>query len=766
MEERVSQVPHQAGVAPTVVEAEPDDDSIDLRELWHTLNRHRGSIIALPILVMMLAALVVTNQTPIYRATATLIIDPPRANIVSIEEVYGVDGARAEYLQTQFELLKSRSLAEDVVRELAITEHPEFDPRQQPEPAFDWRAWLRALELGKWLPFASPEDLREEAPPSEAERFEGVVGQFMSRIAVAPKRNTQLVELSIEMADRQLATQAANSLGRAYIDSQLEARLSMTQQATAWMNDRLALLKEKLRESERRLQAYREQEDLVDVSGVTTVSAEELSQVGSRMVDVRRELAAAENQYRQIEAMEDAGWRRLATVPAVLGNPLVQQFRADEASARSRVQELSRRYGPKHPKMIAARTDLNSATASLRSQVEQVVASIERNYQLAVANADSVKQSFEGNKEEIQAIQRKEFRFRELQREVDANRLLYDTFMTRLKEASATADLEVANARIVDPAIVPRGPVKPQTRKVILISGVLALFAAIGLALLRERLDNRVHGTADVEDKLQLPVLGILPQLKKVDRRELVRMYKEESDKSFAEAVRTIRTGVVLSGLDNPHKILVVTSSVPGEGKTSLATNLAFALGQMENVLLLEADMRRPSLSRSLDLTPGATGLANVVAGAGSLAEGVQRVGDIDVMHCGTVPPNPLELISSQRFTELLDELDSTYDRIVIDSPPVQAVSDALVLATHANAVVYVIKTEATPIPLVRKGLEQLRHHKAPITGVVLNQVDVRKSQRYYGYRYGYRGRYGGYGGYYDYYGYSKGAGKRSRDRG
>ncbi|KAA6181855.1 polysaccharide biosynthesis tyrosine autokinase [Thiohalocapsa marina] len=737
-----------------------DDDSIDLRHLWLLLLRHKWAIISLPLLVMMLTTLWVHTITPIYRAAATLLIERDAANVVSIEEVYGVGGGTAEYLATQFELIKSRSLAERIARQLDLSNHPEFDPRQQPEPSFNWRAWLDwrhwldllPAPLTAWLPLTTPDDLRTPPAPTEAQIFESVVSNLKGRIAVEPKRGTQLVEVSVEMADPALAAAVANALAEGYIESQMEAKLGMTTAAAGWMTERLAELKVKLRDSEQRLQAYRERENLVDVEGVTTLSEQDLSQLGSRMIQARQDLAAAENLFQQIEAMKDADWERLVTVPAVLSNALIQQFRADEARARAKVEELSRRYGPKHPTMSAARTELGAAQANLRSQVDQVVAGIERNYQLAVANEQSLRETWEQNKTQIQDLQRREFEFRELEREVETNRSLYDTFMTRLKETAATSDLETANARIVDAAIVPKGPVKPQKQKITLIAGILALLATIGLVLLRDRLDTRIRGTGEAEEKLGLPVLGILPQQKRLAKRQqMVRRYLDDVDKAFSEAVRTIRTGVVLSGLDNPHKVIVVTSTIPGEGKTSVAANLAFALGQLEKVLLLEADMRRPTFKHAFGFPPEAPGLANLVAGSANLQDCLQRVENIDILPCGTVPPNPLELLSSRRFGDLLDELAAGYDRVVIDSAPVHAVSDALVLSTHASSVLYVVKTESTPAPAARKGLEQLAYNKAPITGVVLNYVDVKKSQKYgygYSYRYGYRG-------YYDYHGYA-----------
>lgn len=730
---------------PPVLRQDDNDDEIDLLKLWNSLWRRKWSIASLVLTVMMVAALAVLVVTPIYRAAATLLIEQKAAKVVSIEQVYGLDGMGNEYLQTQFELLKSRALAERVVRQLNLTTHPEFDPRQQPEPLIDL-SWLRsALNFHKVVPVTLPGDLEDEEALSEAEIFDAVVKQFMKVTAVSQQGKSQLVTISVEMADPRTAALAANALANGFIESQLEATMEMSATATNWMNSRLGELRAKLKEAEDRLQTFREAENLVDIDGVSTIVAGELSLTADRMIDARRQRAEAESQYRQVQAMRSGGWERLATIPAVLGHPLIQQFKADEAKAKAKVEELSRRYGARHPAMEGARSELNAASASLRGQVEQIVAGIERNYQLAVANENSLRSSFNANKAQIQQISAKEFRLRELQREVEANRALYDTFMTRLKETSATADLDTANARIVDPAVVPSEPVKPKKTLIVLIAGLLALFAGVGLTLLLDALNNTFKSTEEIEGKLNIPVLGILPLLKKKERSEIAHMFQEGKNKPFSEAIRTIRTGVVLSAMDNEHKVIVITSSIPGEGKSTVSANLAFALGQVEKVLLIDADLRRPTLAKNFDFPVGTPGLANLIANTAKLEDCLREVNGITMLCAGTVPPNPLELLSSQRFAKAIEYLKSKYDRIIIDSPPTQAVSDAMVLSTFADALIYVIKSDSTAIPLVEKGIGQLLQNNAPVTGIVLNQVDVKKAQKY-----GYS-----YGGYYDYYGYS-----------
>ncbi|TBW08931.1 polysaccharide biosynthesis tyrosine autokinase [Azotobacter chroococcum] len=735
----------QMPARPWLAQSQADDDETDLQQLWRTLWRRKWSILSLVVVAVTLAIFAVLGITPVYRAGATLLIEEKQANVVSIEQVYGVEGTGSSYLQTQFELLKSRALAERVVRELNLTTHPEFDPRQQPEPLLDIRGLLAGV-LDKIAPRPQPEDQEESPESAEARIFNEVTRAFMERISIELIGKSQLVKVQVDMTDAQLAANAANALARGFIESQMEAIMSMSATAATWMNSRLGELKIKLKEAEDRLQAFREQENLVDVGGVVTISAAELSATSDRMIDARRQRAEAESLYRQVQASRSAGWEHLASIPAVLGDPLIQQFKANEAQARAKVEELAKRYGPRHPAMEAAQTELAAASASLRGQVEQVVAGIQRNYQMATANEGSLRASVETNKAQIQNISRKEFKLRELQREVEANRTLYETFMTRLKETTATADLETANARVVDKASVPILPIKPKKFLIVALAGLLALFAGIGITLLLDALNNTFKSTEDVENKLYMPVLGILPLVDSKHRNRLAQLFGGNEEKAFSESIRTIRTGVILSGMNRPHQVLVITSSLPNEGKSTVASNLAFALGQMERILLIDADLRRPTLAKNFAFPVGTPGLANLIASTARLDECIRHVNGIDMIGAGAVPPNPLELLSSPRFAKIVEVLKTRYERIVIDSPPTQAVSDAAILATQANALIYVIKSEATPIPLAQKGIGLLLQSNTPITGVVLNQVDVQKAHQH-----GYS-----YGGYYDYYGYSK----------
>jgi capsular exopolysaccharide synthesis family protein len=307
---------------------------------------------------------------------------------------------------------------------------------------------------------------------------------------------------------------------------------------------------------------------------------------------------------------------------------------------------------------------------------------------------------------------------------------------------------------VIDPAVASGTPYSPNTFNVIRNAALVGLILGIMLALLLEYLDNTIKTAEDVSGKLRESLLGQLPRISgKLEAGDLQIAFIEDKDQGFSEAIRSIRTGVMLSSIDSPHKVLLVTSSIPGEGKTSVATNIALALGQVRKVCLIDADMRRPTVARVLGVDSISKGLSNLVSGSDPTTECMHFNKDlgIHVIPSGVVPPNPLELLSSVRFAEALKWLEENFDVIIIDSPPLQLVSDPLILAQFAHSVIYVVKADSTPYQVALGGLERLHEVNAHILGVVINQIDREKVDRYYGYgkysAYGY-GKKQGYGGY------------------
>ncbi|MGY2260269.1 GumC family protein [Pseudomonas sp. SDO55104_S430] len=731
-----------------------EKDTIDLLKLWRVIWRAKWNIGWLVLLCSALAVAVVSSITPQYVGSTTLLIKDTTPPPLNFQQTVDKGGPTPDYLQTQLALLQSRDLAERAVRTLKLTTNPLTDPRQQSQSWFKPRQWLADLNAGQWLPglgFLTP----VPANPSEADVFNLVTQDFMRRTSVKFVGKSQLIEIEVELPDPQLAAAAANALAQGFLDSQFDTSQKSAQTTTSWMNTRLVELRDNLRKAEDKLQAYREEQGLVDVDGVSTISANELQMTGNRMIDARRDRAEAESQYRQVQGLSNGDLSRLSSVPAVLSNPLVQQFQAELAKAQAKVEELSGRYGPKHPSLISARSELRTATESLRIQVRQVIAGIEHQYQLAVASEDALRKSFNTNKSQIQDISRKEFQLREYQREVDTSRALYETVITRLKETAATSDMDSTKARIVDPAIAPTEASKPRKTLIVAIVALLAAVIGVALAFLFDALNNTFKTDDTIESTLNIPLLSVVPLVAKKSRRQLARLFDDNDNPRFSETIRNLRTWLMLQESETPSQVVLVTSTVPEEGKSTIANNLASSLTSLERVLLIDADMRQPTLSLNFDFPPESPGLANVIAGTARLEDCIRSVGNLDMLTAGHFAspsddlfssprlrsplaqsdplrqPPPQDLLSSPRLARMLEVLKTRYRHIIIDSPPAEMVSDALLLAQHSDAVIYVVKADSTPVSQVQKHLAMLQQSHAPVFGVVLNQVDLRKARKY-----------------------------------
>lgn len=726
----------QGRLQPPDTPARPQESS-DFFEYWRAVSKRRWSIFGLTLLVSILALLVVSSMRPIYRATVTLLIEPGRSKIVSIEEVYSQGLIQREYYQTQVEILKSEDLARKVVQKLNLTEHPDYDPRRQSG------GWLDMLT-------SNPFETEDNEAPAASDVLKSAIQSFRGNLSVQLVRNSQLAQVSFQSHDKELAAKVPNAIAETYIESDLEARMAMTQKASQWLRERMGDLKAKVDASEKALQEFRDRERIVDAKGVAMSGASrQLEEFTRSLVEARQKRAEAETAYNMVQQIKTGRFQaNFDSIPAVLRSAIVQRMKEQEADADRRLSDAAKRYGPEHPRMIQATAELESAKENTRKQVEMVVASLAKDYEVARSNEAAVERALAQSKSDIQGLNRKEFQLGVLEREVQQNRNLYDMFVNRLKETSASGGLQATVARVVDPATPPSGPFAPNKNRIVVITALITLLLSAIIALILDRLSNTLNSTADVEDRLGIPSLGILQKIKGFSKKGFISelAFFNDTQSTFAEAVRTVRTAVLMSSLDDPHKVVVVTSSVPEEGKTTLSFNLACALGQVKKVLLVDGDLRRPKIGRLVGRDSKAPGLADLVAGQAQLNQCVsfhERAG-IHILPAGTVPPNPLELLSSRRFGDVIGKLKEAFDIVLLDSAPLQLVSDAQILSQFASAVIYVVKADSTPYQVAQNGLKKLRRVNAPVLGVVLNQLDLEKAEKYYGEYSGYRS-YRGY---------------------
>lgn len=714
-----------------------DDEFIDLGQILRAILRYKWGIAGLALTVTIATGFYVYSLQPVYRAAGSLQLEAQDRDLMSVEEYYRAGQFGYDYFQTQFEILKSRSLAENVVRKLQLHKHPHFLPDPEEEQDSGWFDFDFSLQT--LLP-AAHKEVPEQLSEAELEEREikAVTNIVAGSLQVAPVDFSHLAYLSVEMSDPQLAAQIVNELMAEFIASDLEQRLSGTVQATGWLDERLSHLREQLRMSELALQEFRDAEGLVSVDGETTLGGSELQLLSQRLEDARRARIEAQNIMEDVQGMTNASIEELMTVPAVLQHQLIRDLTKTQSAAERKVAELGKRYGEKHPQMIAARSDVSAADRDLAREVRKVVSGIEREYEVALRNEEQLQATWEASKSELQEFNRIEFRLQELQREVDTSRQLYDIFLARVKSLSETGGFERPHARIVDRAAVPERPVKPNKRLSLMLALFLSTLFGCAVAYLLELLDNTIKTPEDVADKLSVPLLGALPRMDTGKGAKPANLWQQPQG-VFAEAVRTIRTSLVLGSLDTPAQVVLVTSTLPEEGKSSTVLNLGAAFAQMEKTLVIGADLRRPSLALKCELTANHKGLSHYVSGAASLEDCIEPVANMgmDVMPAGLIPPNPLEMLGSKRFADALNALRRNYDRIIVDSAPTQPVSDALVLASLADAVIYVVKADSTSTHDVQKGLAALQANNALLTGVVLNQYDLKGAGKdYYNYAY------------------------------
>ncbi|MCK9382729.1 MAG: polysaccharide biosynthesis tyrosine autokinase [Sulfuritalea sp.] len=730
----------------------PEHDADRLAEqlrFWRrSISKHKWSALGLAAAISLLTTLIVFVIQPTYRSTATLMLESNKSKVVSIEEVYSSMSSNREYYQTQAEILKSEELARRVVDKMKLVDHPALDPRQQQDSGLSFRKLLPASWLG--------EDDAERFSPAKVQA--AVIARFKQGLTIELVRNSQLIKISYESHDKEFAANAANWFADGFIEADMDARLAMTQKAGAWLTERLTGLRKKLEESERNLQQFRERERIIDAKGVAQSGAsKQLEQLAGGLVAARQKKAEAEAAYLQVQSAQKSNID-IESIPAIQKSTIYIDLKRVESAAESRLADAAKRYGPDHPKRQSADAEYRAARENTRKQVDTIVTSITKEYELARAQETSVERALAQSKGDILGMNRKEYELGILEREVASNKNLYEMFTNRMKETNVAGDLQSPIARVVDPAVVGSSAYSPKKFRIIGIAAVVGLILGIMLALLLEYLDNTIKSAEDVDIKLRESLLGQLPRIKgKIESGDLQIAFIKDKDPGFSEAIRSIRTGVMLSAIDAPHKVLLVTSSIPGEGKTSVATNMALALGQVRKVCLIDADMRRPTVAKVLGVDTSSKGLSNLVSGSDPTSECLhfnKELG-IHIIPSGVVPPNPLELLSSVRFAEAMKWLEESFDVIIIDSPPLQLVSDPLILSQFAHSVVYVVKADATPYQVVLGGLERLRDVKAHILGIVINQIDREKADRYYGY-----GKYSAYG-YGKRYSYSSGYSSR-----
>lgn len=693
-------------------------------KIFELLRSHKWSLLAFVLAGAAVALIYVTLATPIFRATVTVLIEPGKSRIVSIDDVGPTyDQSQAVgYYQTQMELMKSVEVAERTVRALRLWERPEFNSALAPE---SWLARIKRSIFGTGPAPASAVD--------DTSLIADAVGAFLPALKVDSVGLSQLVRISFDSPDRKFAPAAANQQAEEYIRAERDSRLAIANQAGTFIKDRLAVLGDKLSQSERALQAYRDQKGIASLAGSNqTVAGLQVGGTNERLMLATSRRAELEGAYRQLSS---AGGD-FSEIPEVMRDKSVVDALGRVLDARRRLAELSQTLGPQNVRVQQVEAELAQGNMALRQQRTAAAASLKREYDAARNTELALQRELANARQSAQLGNREEFQLAALERDVQANKDLYNVFLTRSKELSLATEVQGAVARITDRARETQYPVRPAKSVIVLGASFGAFILALGILLIREALFKKVKTPEDVEDYVGLEVLAAVPSIPKRERAHLSRSFLNAPFSRHAESIRTAHSGVMLSGTNASHRVILVTSAMPGEGKTTIACNLALSHAQNQRTLLIDADMRRSRASRRLGITASVKGLTNLIAGDAEVRELVHVINGspLFIMPVGNlIPGNPFDLLISKQFRTAIAALSDHFDVIVIDSPPVELVSDALAIAPVSTTTVLVIKADDTSATQVRKASTKLRRNGASQLVAILNAVNL-SGGRTYGY--------------------------------
>jgi capsular exopolysaccharide synthesis family protein len=709
------------------VPAAEQGDELDLRAYWRVVVRRRWTILSVFAAVVVLTLLFTLRQTKVYAATATLVIDLNAPRVLDKESVQDVVDTGTggywyskEYYETQYKVITSRAVAQRVVEKLGLKANDRF--------------------LGiDGLDEAKREEARQKLDPADL---------LQDRLKVLPVKDSRVVRLEVDDRDPQLAALLANAVAEAYIADSLSVRTTTTQSASDWLEQQLADLEGKLDKSGKELFEFKKAHDIVATSWEDRQSmvSQRLTAINDALTRARIQRAQLESRNESIKALGDAVDRddpALDALQPIAASMTIQQLKLRYLDTKVECAELEARYFEHHPKLDACNGKVATAKAALKRELQSTLDASKNEFDETVQTEGKLKRLLEETKADAFAVNQYERDYLELKRTYDNNQRLYEMVLKRLKDTGVSGMLQLSNIRILDRATVDEKPVSPKPLRNLALAVLLGLAGGVGLAFLLESLDTSITTREQIEERLGLPFLGIIPRIE--EEAGAVRELKVVSapTSAAAECLRSIRTNLLFMSPEKPLKTILVTSSGPGEGKTTTAASLAETMaGGGNRVLLVDADMRRPRVHKVFGLQPR-TGLSSLILGEGTLAQAVvhTEVPNLDVLPCGAIPPNPAELLHAAGFAALLEEMARGYDRVVIDSPPAGVVSDAVVIGTQVDGTLLVFKGGQTSRDAAERTLKALQAVKARVFGAVLNDLDLedrRYGQYYYYYRSGY----------------------------
>jgi len=694
------------------------------------LRKHQWLILSFLLAVVTIVSIATFRMQPVYSTTARVEIDRENSNVLPFQgaDAYDYIMDSDNYIETEAKILTSETLALQTIRSTGLASHPEYSSSEGPS---------EALASGSLANHKRPAEL----------------AAFLGSLSVRRVPNSRLLDVTFESTDPQLAARVVNAHIENFREQNFRSRYQAIAQASSWLADQLDELKVKVQKSEdARLEYERKNQiwELDDKQNITT----------QRLADLNKELTDAQSERMKKQALyEFARSADADSVPEMRNDIVLQDLNKKRSEVSAQYSDSLAQYGPNFPKVQRLQGQIKEIEQLIDGEKKAIIEQMGNDFNAARQREMLLSQALDQQKAEANQMAERLVEYNILKREAEANKTLYDGMLTKLKEANIAGALKSSNIRIVDPAMVPSYPTRPAKTRNIALAFIVGLVGGIGLALLREYLDNTVKTPDDIEALSRLPSLAVVPAfsdsngngrrglLKGVststnghDKRiELVAQHLPKSQMS--EAFRALRTALLLSQADHPPQVILVTSALPREGKTTAAANLAVTLAQLgDRTLLIDADLRKPGVGRLLNLTDGKyAGLSSYLAGVSSLdlvTVPHPAIPNLAAIPTGPLPPNPADLLSSHKLADAVAELRTKFKFIVIDSPPIMAATDAVILSVQADGVLLVVRSGETPKEAFTRTRDLLTSVKCRMLGVVLNAVDSSAPDYYYSYRY------------------------------
>ncbi len=678
------------------------EEKINLRHYWHVILERRWLVIAAFCSVFALCLIYLFKATPIYQASTRIQIDRESDNVLNIKDVFSVDGREQDYLQTQYKNLQSRTLIESVVSKLKLDKDPRY---------------AKSVDLSK----AVSED-----------------------ITIAPIRLSRLMDVKVQHPNPQQAAAIANALVETFIQQNLDQRMSKSIEALHWLKTEARTLEQDVEEKDLALQMYRVEKKMVSLGESQNIVLQALKQAQADLDKARGEAADAKKMNEEVERLLKNG-TSIDAIPLVANNLLILDMRKSLSEREALLANLLKRYKDKYPDVIRVREEIASLKDSIQKESQKGRDTIAAGAELARAKESTMAGELKKKEQESFELSQLRIQYDVLSRQAEQSKVLYNIVLQRMKETDLTSKDKKQNMRVVDSAIVPLKPIKPRVVLTLFLGVVGGLGVAIGLAFFVNYLDDSIKNQDDIETYLRLPFLGYIPNIKTNSVLERDMQAHLHPQSNAAEGFRTLRAAIALAPKADRYRALAVTSTIPAEGKSLVASNLSIVIAQTGlKTLLVDADLRRPSVHKVFRLQSPVGLSSYLTEKVASVDECIHstEVPHLDVVCCGAVPSSPSELAGSKRMTQFLLEVRSRYDRVVLDCPPVSAVSDPLIIASLSDGVVFVTKFNKIRRDHARKTVRRIQDAGIFILGVVLNDIDFDGKDSYYYSYYYYQNRY------------------------